>query len=496
MNKLRLFLCSILMSILFFAQTPTITYAAETSGTSSENGEEAGLAAEVSRSTGDAIDDILLNERFDGAVDAISWLTGIMDNASIQVISVASYLIILFACLKNVLAGVYCSNTVFCDAVHEAHLANEQITIRQAGDYFRGGRALDTSVSGLKKFLLGLVPDVKSLTVFRDTEVEAKDYFLKAIPQMLLCIIIGVFIYNGYYRDVAVTVGRFGSEAFTRVMVSADPIGLVDKIFSNVGMPEFATEDSPLTADKIIYKASTGIYTAIITKHTDIETTNQRQTLASEIEKWVTTKVNGSPCNKYTTDEFNATYKYTIKVSLAPAFDDKADEYEDGAVLVWYKPLDEFTMDSAIDNAGLTHVKLQIVFTKVSSKDNDGSSGGSSSGGSGSTVPSAIRDYTETDPVQINVSVAVKADGSGVQAVSNDTAVSAPSGYQFYVSGTSGHSGFQIDKSAKINGNYYSAVILPSGTAYSSTMQLNNSIWAVNSTDKTRARVTLNLQQQ
>ena len=181
---------------------------------------------------------------------------------------------------------------------------------------------------------------------------------------------------------------------------------------------------------------------------------------------------------------------------MSPSFEDKVDEYDDGAVLVWYKALDDFTMDSAVDKAGLTHAKLQIVFTKVSSKDNDGSTGGSNSGGSaGSSVPTALREYTEIDAVQINVSAAVSAS-SGVQQISKDTAVNAPNGYQFYVSGTSGHSGFAISKDAKINGNYYSAVILPSGTAYSSTIQLNTSIWAVNHTDKTRARVTLNLQQQ
>lgn len=493
MNKLKLLLCSILMSIVVFSQIPVTVYASETPETTSDSGGEAGLAGEASIASGDAIDDILQNTRFDGAIDTITWLTKFMDNVSIQVISVASYLIIIFACLKNVLAGVYCSNTVFCDAVHEAHLANEQITLRQAGDYFRGGRALDTSVSGLKKFLLGLVPDVKSLTIFKDSEVEARDYFLKAIPQMLLCIIIGIFIYNGYYRDVAVSVGRFGSEAFTRVMVSADPVGLVDKIFNTVGMPEFATKDSPLTADKIIYKSSSSMYSAIITKHTDIQTTSQRQTLASEIEEWVTTVVNGSPCNKYTTDEYDATYKYSIKVGLSPAFSDKTDEYEDGAVLVWYKSLDEFTMDSAIDKAGLTHVKLQIVFTKVSSKDNDGSSGGSSSGGS--SVPTELRDYTETDALHINVPVAVSAN-SGVQQVSNNTRVSAPDGYIFYISGTASHSGFAIDKDAKQKGNYYAGIILPSGTAYSSVIPLDTSIWAVDHTNRTRARVTLNLQQQ
>lgn len=497
MKRLKLYLCSFLFSLLCVIQMPMVVFASET-GDSSTSGEEAGLASQVSRSTGDAIDDILLNERFDGAVDSISWLTNIMDNVTIQIISVASFLIIAFALLKNVLAGSYCAFPVFCDAVHEAHQANEQITIRSAGDYFRQGKVLDTSVSGIKRFLLGLVPDVKALTDFEEQEIAPKDYFLKAIPQMLACVIIGVFIYNGYYRDTAAVVGRFGSEAITRVLVSADPVGLVDKVFNNVGMPEFATQDSPYTEDKIVYKASKGLYSAIVTKHHDLSTMNQKQSLASAVESWVSTCV--KECTKYTQDDFKATYKYTIKVGLSPEFEGKNNEYSDGATFIWYTPLKDFDFDSAIPYDGAEYAKLQVVFTKVSSGDNDGTSGGNGSGGGGggNSVPTPIRDYTQIEDVVISVKVSVEENSSGVQVLSSPATVNAPSGFRFYISGSSGHSYFNIMPDAKISGNYYSAIELPRDTAFvkDDPQPLGTSIWAVNVTEKERARVSVKMNQQ
>lgn len=222
MQRLTKFLTLTLMLSMLFSLTVFAT-------------EDAGVISD----TGDAIQDILENGRFEGAISSIQSITNFIDIWFIRIISIISFFIISAALLKNACAGAYCANSKFWDKVADAHQKNEAISIATVKQYFGGGQFQNTSVGGLKDFLLGIVPNIKAFTDFDDADIEPKAYFMKAIPQMIACVIIGVFIYNGYYRDTASKVGEMGSVLVDRTLQSVNPESLVNSIFNVTSWPDF-----------------------------------------------------------------------------------------------------------------------------------------------------------------------------------------------------------------------------------------------------------------
>ena len=190
--------------------------------------------------TGNAIDDILNNERYSGAMSSITKVTDLVDKWFIVIISVVAFFIISAAMLKNVCAGAYVANPKFWDIVHESHQKVGQQSL--SGIKSSGiGLITNSSFSSIRDILLVIVPDLKAFTDFEDASsenIDPKAYFAKSIPQMLICVIIGIFIYNGYYRDTASKVGAFGAESFERFIGEADPVALADRLYNTTGKPK------------------------------------------------------------------------------------------------------------------------------------------------------------------------------------------------------------------------------------------------------------------
>ena len=232
--------------------------------------------------------DILNNPRFQGAIDSITSVTNWVDAGFAAIITFVSFFIISVALLKNVLAGAYTAFPKFWDKVDAAHKETEsQGWLQQFKDTFSRSGVEQINMGTLSKALLRLMPNIKTLTDFEDDTISYKQYFIRAIPQMCLVVIIGAFIYNGYYRDVAAKVVDFGSEIFYRVVLEADPIALYDKITNTAGRPNFATGDSVDESDKFAYECSTAAYTTVIGTYTDINTADQKSALAQNLETWV-----------------------------------------------------------------------------------------------------------------------------------------------------------------------------------------------------------------
>lgn len=239
--------------------------------------------------------DILNNPRFEGAIDSISWLTDWIDVGFGMAITLVAFLIILVAMFKNVLAAAYCAYPKFWESVAKAHedkRSNQNTNVfTQMIDMFQGvGSSRGGSINGgtIGTIILGIIPDIKSMTDFEDNTISAKSYFMKAIPQMLVCVILGAFIYNGTYRDVAARVVDFGSTMVSRTLLSFDPIAAFDDFTGSSGRPVFSTDGATGTRDQRINQLATNMYTAVIGTYKDITTAEQKRVLADNCEIYAT----------------------------------------------------------------------------------------------------------------------------------------------------------------------------------------------------------------
>lgn len=241
--------------------------------------------------TGNAISDIMTDGRFKGAISSISKITEFVDIWFVRIISLVSFFIISAALLKNACAGAYCANSKFWDKVADAHQKTEAINLAGVKNFFAGGQGLmNTSAGGIRDFFLGIIPNIKAFTDFDDADIEPKAYFMKAIPQMIACVVIGIFIYNGYYRDTAATVGEMGSVIIERTLGSVNPDSFINKIFNTTGWPK-----SPWDKDKsregewkqAVFKELKGI---VASNYSDITSAQQKAEAVTAIVNMIQTQ--------------------------------------------------------------------------------------------------------------------------------------------------------------------------------------------------------------
>lgn len=234
--------------------------------------------------TGDAITDIMDNQRFQGAIRSINSITAFIDIWFTRIITATAFFIISAAMLKNACAGAYVANHKFWDKVDDAHKMAKELSISSIQSKFQGGQGIMNAKAGsLSNFILCLVPNIKAFTDFDDNEMEPKAYFMKAIPQMCVCIIIGIFIYNGYYRDTAATVGQTGSVIVTRVLGSVNPDAMIDSIFNTTGWPDLPTKNDMSIQGRAEYAIGSSIKTAVASQCKDIKTAQQKAAAISAI---------------------------------------------------------------------------------------------------------------------------------------------------------------------------------------------------------------------
>ena len=243
------------------------------------------MTAFASGDTGNAVADIMNNERFQGAMSTISFVSGFIDHYMTMAITLVSFFIISSALLKNVCAGAYCANNKFWNKVAEAHEAAAGASlvsivqgVKNVPNRSIGGQG------GLASTILLFVPNIKAMTDFDDQDMEPKHYWMKAIPQMLACIIIGVFIYNGYYRDTASLVGSAGSEVVKRALTSVDPRKMIDDITLTTGTPSNIYDGDTTSIGKMDYTISMDIYKAMRAEW-KVTSTENKTSLMRDSEK-------------------------------------------------------------------------------------------------------------------------------------------------------------------------------------------------------------------
>lgn len=240
-----------------------------------------------------AAEDILNNPRFEGAISTIKGITEWTDVGFATVITFVAFMIICVAMLKNVLAAAYCAYPKFWDQVNDAHNrkrdSNHQGVIQSVTGLFQnglqgvtGGGASSQSVGDI---IMGIIPDVKHMTDFEGGEFSAKHYFMKAIPQMLVCVALGAFIYNGTYRDVAALWVNTGTTLINRALLEFDPIAMFDDFTGTAGRPVFGSDNAVDQYTKAQNQIATDLYTAIIGTYTDIKSADQKRLLADACDR-------------------------------------------------------------------------------------------------------------------------------------------------------------------------------------------------------------------
>ena len=231
-----------------------------------------------------AIDELLNSERYEGAIESIGWLTGFMDNKFIMLISIVAWFIISVAVLRNVIAGAYAAYPRFWDKIAEykENLQNSQG--RNVGKF-------NTAV--IARFFSFFIPNLKDMSDFHDDNIDPRSYFTVAIPQMILVIMIGVCIYNGYSRKLVTKIAEFGSIIIEKVILDTDPEAIYTTIFETAARPKTDSSSDNSTIGKYTNEVSNNIYAKIISNNTDIKSDSARSDLMRAIEEWVSSELSG-----------------------------------------------------------------------------------------------------------------------------------------------------------------------------------------------------------
>lgn len=252
----------------------------------------------------DATVDILGGDRFSGAVQFVNYIGKFVDNGFMAFISFVSFFIISAACLRNVLAGAYCVFPKFWDKVHEAHLASEGISFASVQSYFSGGQWKNTSSGTISQFFMRMLLDIKVLTDFEtEQDVDYKQYFMRAIPQCILAVFIGVFIYNGYYRDVMIVTSQFGSKVTLNALYSVKPDDILYKLTNISGTPSYPIENAKEGTDYIAVTFMKQTIGNIGKEYSDQAEKNNKEQMWNSMSDW---------CSKYFAANFKEFSDTTI----------------------------------------------------------------------------------------------------------------------------------------------------------------------------------------
>lgn len=332
-------------------------------------------------------------------VETIAKYLGIFAAA---VISIVGFGIVWATILKNAMHGLYAVAPKFWDRVDEVKKAG----LRDAGNKISGGNnevmKLLGSVTGV---LLSLLPNVKAMTDFDGEVLDAKAYFMKAIPLMCVNIFVGVFIFFGYPSQVAQKCSEFGTGLFDVVLTNVDPSAWVQSLPDKLAVLKFSTDGSMNEVDKHINKIAKKVTNAYIGAVDDM-TKEKRLDVALQLEAWVSSNIND--CAEYcNSDKYNMSVTAAVyKTGGEPDISRVHNQVNDGiATFAYVSQVQEYDSGTAMDVSNW-YIRYDLKFTPKASK------GDSSS-------------------ADVTMSVANDLFQTSAKAIEIQYADSAPSGYGF-----------------------------------------------------------------
>lgn len=174
------------------------------------------------------------------------------------VISLVGFMIVVSTILKNSMHGLYAVSPKFWDRVYEV----KQADLRAASG--NQSNQISKLIGNITSFGLSLLPNVKALTDFEETQMDAKHYFMRAIPMMCVALFIGVFIYLGYPAQVAGKFSEFGTAAIDMVMDNVNPEAIVESIPEQLALLKYQTDNAASDTDKVANEVARKAINALV----------------------------------------------------------------------------------------------------------------------------------------------------------------------------------------------------------------------------------------
>lgn len=238
--------------------------------------------------TGNAATDLFAPEWTTGNLFEIQGVVNVLGYIAVVVISIVGFGIVIFSILKNAISGLYVVNPAFWDRVDELKADAVQGISGTIKDVTgKGNNTVALKLGGFLTWLLSLIPNIKALTDFDDSDgqaVDKKQYFLKSIPLLVCHIFIGALIFLGYPTKIATWFGNAGTYAIDAFLNNVDPVETVQRLSDGIVVYDLTTDGSGDAFENTINAATRAVHKNVITKYTDMGK-QPSQSAALEIEQ-------------------------------------------------------------------------------------------------------------------------------------------------------------------------------------------------------------------
>lgn len=238
--------------------------------------------------SGNAATDLFAPEWTTGNLFEIQGVVNALGGLAVIVISIVGFGIVIFSILKNAISGLYVVNPAFWDRVDELKSDAVQGISTTINDVT--GKTNNVAAKKLGGFLtwaLSIIPNIKALTDFDDSDgqaVDKKQYFLKSIPLLVCHIFIGALIFLGYPTKIATWFGNAGTYAIDAFLNNVDPVETIQRISDGIIVYDLTTDGSGSPFEQTINNATRAVHKNVVTKYTDMSK-QPAQSAALEIEQ-------------------------------------------------------------------------------------------------------------------------------------------------------------------------------------------------------------------
>ncbi len=243
---------------------------------------------QIMLTSGNAATDLFAPEWTTGNLFEIQGVVNFLGGIAVVVISIVGFGIVIFSILKNAISGLYVVNPAFWDRVDELKNDAVQGISGTANEVLgKSNTMVAKKLGGLLTWLLGLIPNIKALTDFDDSDgqaVDKKQYFLKSIPLLVVHIFIGALIFLGYPTKIATWFGNAGTYAIDAFLNNVDPVETVQRISDGIIVYDLTTDGTGDPFEMVINNATRAVHKNVVTKYTDMGK-QPAQSAALEIEQ-------------------------------------------------------------------------------------------------------------------------------------------------------------------------------------------------------------------
>lgn len=287
--------------------------------------------------------DILFNDRFAGDIQVIKPVTNVLDKLTIWFVSICGFCIILLAMIKHVLSACVCLWYKFFLKIHNIKT--------------NGGESKNTNA--VTALFVKLMPD---LLPWVDDEVgmkSPKDYFVKAIPEAVLSVFIGSFIFSAYYRE---TIGNFsvlGLHVWNRLILSHDYRAAFDRVVDSGTDYDFKFDRTH--GGKNRAKIAKKIYDVVRGAYGTINDTDAKANLGAGIESKI---ASWSEMNTFLdSEDYSMTFQVSnTGTSIQPELPENSTAGEVKTFNYAFKMDEVIPSDNSTAAAKDHYIKVQVAF--------------------------------------------------------------------------------------------------------------------------------------